>query len=584
MLAATSCSDFSDYNTADYDTSAMAGKTLWQNISENENLQNFAALVKKAGFADNLNNPRFYTVFAPLDGTYDAAALMQEDSVTVLKEFVKQHIVEYNHPVSGNVDESLLSLNLKSHHFTNDSYGESSINTANLPATNGVMHILNASDTYYSSIYEYVSKIQGCDSLKSYIQNYDVNYIDESNSILGPIVNGEQTYEHIEYITRNTVINNILNADIDNEDSTYTMLFPTDQAWNASYSRINPDYNYIAKVTYMDLSSVTATTEASSIAATIGKKDLTVSAPEFLQDSLTTRSMVRNLAFSDGYPQNKALIAGGGTETDTLISSSRKELPSALYVDQHTLSTNKMSNGYVRVVDSIPFHPWDTFEPVIRTRSVGRALKCTATSNSVTKKSLADRDSLFSLVPEFIYERIMGDKSESEDNFRYTMSSSITATSAKPEFNFPIENVLSTKYHIYVVTVPEQIDDTTATAKPYYLNFYLNYTNASNTQVKTQLNLSSSADPSWGPQAVTSKIGTKNVTSIVTVGGKVNVIDLGEFTFPICYYGLDAYPTLMMCHTQSYASSSNREKYERYMRVAGVYLFPVEADTYFKNK
>lgn len=589
ILAATSCSDFSDYNTVVEDTNVMAGKTLWQNISENENLKNFSALVKKAGFVDNLNNPRFYTVFAPLDGTYDAESLMKADSATILKEFVKQHIVEYNHPVSGIVDENLISLNAKSHHFTNDTFGESSINTANIPASNGVIHLLNASDIYYNSIYDYVRKVEGCDLLKKYIQRYDVQYIDEANSIIGPIVNGEQTYEHIEYATKNDVINNILEAELDNEDSIYTMLFPQDKAWEASYARISPNYKFLSKVAYMNLEGISSTTEAASITATTGTKTQIIGAPEYLQDSLTTQSMVRNLVFSDGYPQNRCLIAGGGSATDSLVTSRLVHLPDPVSVNSHTVASHKMSNGYVRLVDSIPFNSWDTFEPVIRTynssrnNSVWRALKCNPTEAAVTKKSLANRDSLFSLVPKFIYDRIMGDKSEDEDNFKYTVSSNITATSAKPEFNFMLRNVLSTTYHIYVVTVPEQIDDSLANVKPYYLNFYLNYTDENNLQVKKLLPLSPNADPSWGPVSEPGSSKSKP-DNIVTVGGRVNVIDLGEFTFPISYYGLEAYPNIMMCHTQSYATSSNRAKYERYLRVAGIFLFPVEADTYFKNK
>ena len=61
------------------------------------------------------------------------------------------------------------------------------------------------------------------------------------------------------------------------------------------------------------------------------------------------------------------------------------------------------------------------------------------------------------------------------------------------------------------------------------------------------------------------------------------VIDLGEFTFPVCYYGLDAYPSLMMMHTKGYTSSSNRLKYDQQMRVAGVYLVPKEYNDLWAN-
>ncbi len=587
MLAATSCSDYSDYNTAPVDLNAMAGKTLWQNIQENENLTNFAKIIEKADFVTNLNNPRFYTVFAPLDGTYNADSVLALESDVILKEFVKQHVVEYNHPIISGLDETLLSVNGKSHPFTSTNYGEgmyASVDKVNLPASNGVMHLLSSQENFYCNIYENVNRTEGCDKFKEYIMQYDEKYIDESNSILGPINSaGEQTYEYIEYAHRNNVINDILHAKLENEDSTYTMLFPNDKAWDASYNRINSDYNYIAKVSYMDLSSITAETAGSSIAATVGKADITVASPEYLNDSITKGWILNNTTFSHTFDRNKKLMDENATVLDTLYSTSRRYLASARDVQDYTVSTSKMSNGYVRVVDSIPFKPWDTFEPVLRTRAAVRYLKSTVSTESAKKSYLLEsRDTLFKYVPKFIKERIVGDYSDDETLFRCT-SAIHAATSSQPEIDFALSDVLSTTYHIYVVTVPSQFVDTEESRtpeKPYYLSFYLNYTDADNKQQKVQLNLAEDADPAWGP--VTEVISKKN--HIVTKAGYVNVIDLGEFTFPICYSGTEAYPNLMMCHTQTFNTSSKRNKYEQDMRVAGVFLFPVEADTYFKNK
>ena len=118
-----------------------------------------------------------------------------------------------------------------------------------------------------------------------------------------------------------------------------------------------------------------------------------------------------------------------------------------------------------------------------------------------------------------------------------------------------------------------------ADVKPYYLRFYLSWTDASNKQQLTVL-----------PQGAktTSEITTDEGESTATttyVGdpGRVNVIDLGEFTFPASYYGLDAYPSLMMMHTKSYTSSANRKKYDQQMRVAGVFLIPKAYNDYWAN-
>jgi hypothetical protein len=123
------------------------------------------------------------------------------------------------------------------------------------------------------------------------------------------------------------------------------------------------------------------------------------------------------------------------------------------------------------------------------------------------------------------------------------------------------------------------VEEPAADVKPYYLRFYLSWTDAANKQQLTVL-----------PQGAksTQEMSTDNGTSTATMTylgdpGRVNVFDLGEFTFPVCYYGLDAYPSLMMMHTKSYTSSANRKKYDQQMRVAGVYLVPKDYnDTWAK--
>jgi hypothetical protein len=158
-------------------------------------------------------------------------------------------------------------------------------------------------------------------------------------------------------------------------------------------------------------------------------------------------------------------------------------------------------------------------------------------------------------------------------------SANIDGTTGKPEFCFALNDVRSSAYHIYVITVPAQVEEPQALVRPYYLRFYLSWTDASNKQQLTVL-----------PQGAktSSEITTDNGVSTATVTyvgdpGKVNVIDLGEFTFPACYYGLDAYPSLMMMHTKSYTSSANRQKYDQQMRVAGVYLVPKDYNDYWAN-
>ena len=82
MLAATSCTDFSDYNETPVDQVPQGNQTLWENIQQDSRLTDFAQLIRKSGYDTELNTPRSLTVWAPANGTFSPAdyeGLSQED-------------------------------------------------------------------------------------------------------------------------------------------------------------------------------------------------------------------------------------------------------------------------------------------------------------------------------------------------------------------------------------------------------------------------------------------------------------------------------------------------------------------------
>ena len=583
MLTATSCSDYNDYNSAPSAGDLPgANSTLWENISSDTQLTKFANLAKKCNYSEVLNSPRFYTVWAPVDNVISDAEynrLMASDSATIVKQFMQQHMTEYNYPVSAALDSTtIISLNAKHHTFTQNAFDGFSYLDKNLPSTNGVMHKINGLSEFHQNLYENIDNLVDCNSIKSYIQKYDEYYLDVNASVIGPLRDGKQTYLDSVMKKRNNVIRSIMRADLEDEDSTYCMLIPNDKAWNEAYAAINPRYNYIPKLDYMDLSLKTVV--ASSANATTAKAAKAAEADGELQDSLTCRNIVNNLVFSNCYQRNKPLFTNGSFNiADTAYTTSRNDLTNMQEALNHTIATSEMSNGLARTIDAMTFYPWETYNPVISTTYPEATMKVTKlTTHNIPVDSLAGRDSLFSKVPEMIRQWILPKTSRF---FSYVAvdSANIDGTTGKPEFNFALRGVRSSTYHIYVVTVPGQVEEPLADVKPYYLRFYLSWTDAANKQQYTVL-----------PQGAKSTIemttdeGT-NTATMTYLGdpGRLNVFDLGEFTFPACYYGLDAYPSLMMMHTKSYTSSSNRKKYEQQMRVAGVYLVPKEYNDIWAN-
>ena len=581
----SSCSDYDDYNTVPQvvgGDQAGANNTLWENISNDQQLTKFTALASKCNFSEALNSPQFYTVWAPVDDAFSDAEynrLMASDSATILKQFIQQHVTNYNHPVSAALDSTIIiSLNAKHHPFTQTSFDGFPYNTVNLASTNGVMHKINGMSEFHENLYENIDKLVDCDSLKKYIQKYDEYYLDVNASVIGPLRDGKQTYLDSVMKKRNNVIRTIMRADLEEEDSTFCMLIPNDKAWTSAYAAISPCYQYIPKMDYMDLTKKTLV--ASSLKATDAKADKAAEADTELQDSLTCRNLVSNLVFSASNPYNKPFFGEGTlSKEDTVVSTSGRLLKNAQTVLDYTLAVNEMSNGITRTIDSLSFNSWDSYNPVLGSTRPDATMKVKKlTSHNIPLDSLAGRDSLFSKVPEMFRQWLFPRTSRF---FSYVAvdSANIDGSTSKPEFNFALKGVRSTTYHIYVITVPAQVEEPAADVKPYYLRFYLSWTDAANKQQLTVLPQGAAKD-----LEMTTDEGTDS-KKLTCIGdpGKVNVFDLGEFTFPACYYGLDAYPSLMMMHTKSFTSSANRKKYDQQMRVAGVYLVPKEYNDYWAN-
>ena len=578
-----SCSDYSDYNSVpSAGDLPSASKTLWENISSDPQLTKFTTLAQQCKFSEALNSPRFYTVWAPVDGAISDTEynrLMASDSATIVKQFMQQHMTEYNYPVSSALESmNIVSLNAKHHPFTQQSFDGIPYNTVNIPATNGVMHKIDGVSEFYPNLYENFDNLKGCDLMKDYIQKYDEYYLDVNASVIGPLRDGKQTYLDSVMKKRNNVIRSIIRADLEDEDSTFCMLVPNDQAWKNAYDAIHPLYNYIPKMDYMDLEKKTLV--ASSLKATDSKADKAAETDGELQDSLTCRNIVSNLVFSNWYKGNQPLFGNGSfAPADTAYTTSGRHLTNMQEVLDHTIAINEMSNGMTRTIDELTFDPWETYNPVLATVVPEATMKVTKlTQHNIPLDSLAGRDSLFSKVPAMLRQWILPKTSRF---FSYVAvdSANIDGTTGKPEFNFALRGVRSATYHIYVVTVPAQVEEPKADVKPYYLRFYLSWTDAANKQQYTVL-----PNGSKSSIEMTTDNGVSDA-SLTYLGdpSRLNVFDLGEFTFPACYYGLDAYPSLMMMHTKSYTSSANRKKYDQQMRVAGVFLVPKEYNDLWAN-
>jgi len=552
MLVASSCTDFDDYNEVPVDANASAELTLWENISQNSQLSNFKKIIEKVGFNKELQQSHFYTVWAPLDGTYDAETLLNQDNATVLYRFVKSHVADYNHLVSGSVNERIHALNEKSFNFEGNNqylYADVPVNTVNLPSRNGVIHTLNGAATFYPNIYEYLFQRDGIDSLEQYFKRYENVYLDESNSVVGPTVNGKQTYIDSVMITTNSMYNT-LRARIAHEDSSYTMMMPTNEAWVKAYNKIKPYYNYIQTTIAQDLDGAVSATNIPTTTTTINNT--------YLSDSLTKRAIVNNLIFNNNDRYNRWVEDASAENTDTLLTTTYNALSNPTDFLAQTKEKVKMSNGYARIVDSLAILPWEGWNPEIHISPITNGISWTGNNHIV----------------------ICENPNPAKGTFEYGSLSYLwvepTSNYAKPELDIKLPGVLSTTYNLYCVIVPANIDvnDSLVEARPNQLDFDLSYCNEKGTLAQT-----------WtGANHTTSS--KHFAVKLENDPTKVDTMFVGTITFPVAYRGLGEkmYPNLKITTDFSVFNRQMMATYTRDLRIAAIILRPVEMDEYAATK
>ena len=547
LLAATSCSDFSDYNDTPVSDVQQAERTLWENISQNDQLSDFATLVKKAGFDDELSQPHYYTVWAPLNGTYDASSLMSADSATVLYQFVKSHIAEYNHSISGQVDERIHALNRKSFAFEGDgqyTYAGQTLRQLNLPNSNGIMHLLDGAAQFYPNLYEYLFSCEGIGSVATFFKRYETSVLDTKNSVLGPTINGKQTYIDSVMITSNSLLNRI-KAKLDKEDSTYTMLVPTNEAWLAHYDKISKCYNYINTTVAQNIDEATSTSNAPTASVTVDAA--------YTKDSLTRLHLVSDLVYNNNNYYNNWLIDDTVEPYDTLYSTTYGYMTNPQEIMSRVIDRETMSNGTFCLVDSLAFRPWESW--------------CYSLGQSPLNSRTWTGSNTIVYIDNTLFDAIKYvPKNPAQKQLGYLWVTPLS-NYGKPQLDVKLRNVLSTTYNIYIVLAPGQDvgedADGNKFLKPNMLDFTLSYCDAKGKLATQKLNQKVVNDPT-----------------------RVDTLAVGTFTFPVAYAGLgdNVYPNLKITTDFGVFDKAKMAAYTRDFSIISILMRPVELEEFEATK
>jgi hypothetical protein len=224
-----------------------------------------------------------------------------------------------------------------------------------------------------------------------------------------------------------------------------------------------------------------------------------------------------------------------------------------------------MSNGFARVVDSLAFPSWDSFNPQITSLMTRNLLKTFA--SSVTNVQVQDPQGAI-LGPEYT-------------SFRYTLVENDKDVSL-PDMMVSLPDVLSGSYNIYCVVLPYVIGRA-GVNKITPMNFSLSYTDASN-KIQTY-NFSAKAGDN-NPKTLNLTTAFMNDTLKTNVA---DTIKLGTFTFPICYKGLASSSENIAPHIRVTSPIPaidlirKTTPYSREFRIWGFILRPVEYDDYLNS-
>ena len=265
LVGATySCTDEWDEH---YESKTLGSGSLWQAISSDEQLSNFKAVLEATGYDAALAGSQVFTVFAPTNEYFSEAerdaiiqqyneqknASVKDSKNLAIKEFVHNHIALYNYSVSpASVDTTISMMNGKYIAFTKSSFANHDYASSNIVTSNGVLFTIKGKSTYEPNMLEYLEKDADLDSVKNFIYHYNIEKFLPEESVPGEIVDGKINYLDSVTVTQNEILTDWLGALINDEDSSYVMLVPSNAAWDAQLAKNLSYFKYDKEVAERD--------------------------------------------------------------------------------------------------------------------------------------------------------------------------------------------------------------------------------------------------------------------------------------------------------------------------------------------
>jgi len=454
MLAGSSCEDNEGIRVTP--EVPFADKTLYEVIINDSELSDFVRVLDSCDLkypreenshplADSLfNHSRVYTVWAPVNGSFDADAVIaemgaeKENRDLVFRSFIEAHIANHLVPANGTLDSDnlVLMLNDKKVSFTGDyknGYEFSGIKLSdkdkNIRVKNGILHKIASPSEYKYSIWEYLKVAENVDSVSKYLYSFNVTEFNPGLSIQGPIVNSQPTYLDSVFTTTNDLLNSWSGVgNLDSEDSTYVVYVPSNAMWNEWIKKTEAYFNY--DLSYSD--------------------DKLPKSVKTERDSLRRYYARFNHLKYMTYSMNEQKHL---KTTDSMVPayrSYRRPLFAKEDLEKHVIHelTKELSNGTFKVVDAMPYKPTDLWHDTIFLEGENTAMWTSSMPANVKvvsayKSQLNDKDSTLLNAEVSGGNYLYYERKTEEGAYAY----------------IKVPKVLSADYHVAVIIVPKNITD-----------------------------------------------------------------------------------------------------------------------------
>lgn len=562
MLGLTACTDdhfdiFGGDGTSD--------QTIWQNIENNPQLSQLKEILSRSymmrsetdkinpsttkTLAQLLDETQSFTVWAPLDGKYDAEHYLNlldqaeaaYDSAGVCSEFLKMeyavanqfvynHVARFNYE-SNPAEQEVILLNGKKVKYTaggdTPEFNGVAIQGSPIVASNGTMHLIGTNSPFAYNIYDYIVASDQLKKLSEYLfdPSIDKYTFSEGSSVQGALnENGDMVYVDSVWNHTNDILNEC-NAKLQNEDSLYVAILPTDGAWDAAVENLSKYFKYQSTY-YYDWSNANSAF-ANNKAATAYKLNV---------DSLTNynvkASMIRSAFFSPSTwhgisaAKDSAEVVDYALTADSLISTNH-----TIYYNSNMGGINPMfngqkpehaSNGYVFCVDEYAVQPeytWMKKEEMDPTSQYNMAMQAMASSHCTEKNGSTI------LLTSLNRDSIVADPFEVTKYQRFQRADRNTL-----QVDYRLSNLMSASYTIKAVLAPSRIcydivpNDTVTEVSTFYVQVLDDKGNA--------------LEIAEGNNGTSAKNKTRSVDFTVDQDAVTEYVVIPRIDIPYSYYGL----------------------------------------------